>query len=112
MSHTRTSDRDPRPDTVHVIDPDADPGPLPEFVVRRFTENGCTVTGVVIDPADAQQLLYGTVTCPDGQLAGTYYPADVVRGEHWRIVTADGSHYHTPSEHHAVTALTTTFATD
>lgn len=101
---------DPR--TVYAIDPDADPGPLPEIVVRRFVDNGCTVTGVVIDPADAQQLLYGVVTRPDGTLAGTYYPADTVRGEHWRIVTADGTHYHANSESHAVKALTTTFATD
>ncbi|MFE0025478.1 hypothetical protein [Amycolatopsis sp. NPDC059021] len=101
---------DPR--TVHVIDPTADPGPLPEIVVRQNVENGCTVTGVVIDPADRQQLLYGTVTRPDGKLAGTYYPADTVRGDHWRIVTADGTHYHAADEYHAVEALTTTFATD
>ncbi|GAB3000924.1 MULTISPECIES: hypothetical protein [Amycolatopsis] len=94
---------DPR--TVYVIDPTADPGPLPEIVVRRFVENGCTVTGVVIDPADAQQMLYGVVTRPDGTLAGTYYPADTVRGDHWRVVTADGTHYHAASEYNAVDAL-------
>lgn len=98
---------DPR--TVYVIDAAADPGPLPEIVVRRFVENGCTVTGVVIDPADAQQMLYGTVTRPDGTLAGTYYPADAVRGDHWRIVAPDGTHYHAPNEYGAVEELTTTF---
>lgn len=77
----------------------------------RFVENGCTVTAVIIDPADRQQLLYGVVTRPDGKLAGSYYPADPVRCDHWRIVTADGTHYHAASEYHAVEALTTTFAT-
>ncbi len=101
---------DPR--TVYVIDPTADPGPLPEIVVRRFVENGCTVTGVVIDPADAQQMLYGVVTRPDGTLAGTYYPADTVRGDHWRVVTADGTHYHAASEYNAVDALINGFASN
>ncbi|QWF81023.1 hypothetical protein [Amycolatopsis sp. CA-230715] len=98
---------DPRP--VYVIDPDADPGPVPEVVVRSDIENGCTVTGVVIDPADAQQVLYGTVTRPDGTFAGSYYPADTLRGDHWRVVTADGKHYHATSEYHAVDALVNGF---
>ncbi len=102
------NDNDAR--TVYVIDPAADPGPLPEIVVRPFAANGCTVTAVVIDPADTQQMLYGTVTRPDGKFVGSYYPADPVRGDHWRIVTADGTHYHAITEYHAVAELTTTFA--
>ncbi|GAA3850786.1 hypothetical protein GCM10022380_81090 [Amycolatopsis tucumanensis] len=97
----------PRTPAVHVIDPMADPAPLPEITVDHFMENGCAVVCVVIDPADAQQLLYGTVTRPDGRLAGTYYPADRVRGDHWRIVAADGTHYHAASEYDAVEWLTT-----
>ncbi|EHR53431.1 hypothetical protein FHU38_000141 [Saccharomonospora amisosensis] len=97
---------------VYAIDPDADPGPLPETALDSFIENGCTVRAVVIDPADAQQLLYGVVTGPDGKLVGTYYPADTVRGARWRIVTADGTHYHAADEYHAVHALVTRFATD
>jgi len=104
-----SNDNDPR--TVYIIDPAVDPGPLPEIVVRPFTANGCTVTAVVIDPADAQQMLYGTVTRPNGSFVGSYYPADPVRGDHWRIVTADGTHYHATSEYHAVEALTTMLAT-
>jgi len=100
--------RNARNPAVHVIDPMADPAPLPEITVDHFRENGCTVTCVVIDPADAQQTLYGTVTRPDGTLAGTYYPADRVRGEHWRIVAADGTHYHAASEFDAVEWLSTT----
>lgn len=99
------------PHTVYVVDPTADPGLLPEIVVRRFVENGCTVTGLVIDPADAQQMLYGTVTRPDGTFAGSYYPADPVRGDRWRVVTPDGKHYHAPSEYNAVDALINGFGT-
>ncbi|TWP46044.1 hypothetical protein FKR81_37360 [Lentzea tibetensis] len=64
---------------------------VPETVVRRFTDNGCEVTSVVNEPADAQQVLYGNVT-RDGVLVGSYYPADRVRQSDWRIVTADGDH--------------------
>ncbi|KAA2253297.1 hypothetical protein F0L68_33340 [Solihabitans fulvus] len=64
---------------------------VPETVVRRFTDNSCAVTTVVADPADAQQVLYGTVT-RDGVLVGSYYCADRVRQTDWRIVTADGDH--------------------
>ncbi|MFD0204231.1 MULTISPECIES: hypothetical protein [Saccharothrix] len=60
-----------------------------EVVARSFTENGCTVTAIVYDPADAQQILYGTVT-RDGVLVGSYYCADRIRQRDWRIVTADG----------------------
>ncbi|QFZ18496.1 hypothetical protein [Saccharothrix syringae] len=60
-----------------------------EIVVRRFTDNGCQVTAVVADPADAQQTLYGTVT-RNGTLVGSYYCADRVRQSDWRIVTALG----------------------
>ncbi|MGW4591682.1 hypothetical protein ACWEKJ_30565 [Amycolatopsis thermoflava] len=98
----------PRIPAVYVIDPMADPAHLPDIAVNRFTANGCAVTCVVIDPADAQQLLYGTVTHPDGTLAGTYYPADRVRGDHWRIVAADGTHYDAATEYDAVEWLTTT----
>ncbi|MEU0514935.1 hypothetical protein [Amycolatopsis sp. NPDC006125] len=51
-----------------------------------------------------ERLLYGTVTHPDGTLAGTYYPADRVRGDHWRIVAADGTHYDAATEYDAVVA--------
>ena len=54
------------------------PYEVPETVIRRFTENGCEVTAIVADPADAQQTLYGTVT-RDGALVGIYYCADRVR---------------------------------
>lgn len=69
------------------------PQALPEieFVVRRFVENDCEVTTVVIDPADAQQTLYGTVT-HHGRLIGSYYCTDLVRQQGWRIVTAQGEH--------------------
>ena len=63
--------------------------PEAEVVARSFTENGCTVTSIVYDPADAQQILYGTVT-RDGVLVGSYYCADRIRQQDWRIVTADG----------------------
>jgi hypothetical protein len=49
-----------------------------EIVTRPFTENGCEVTAIVADPADVQQVLYGTVT-RDGVLVGSYYCADRVR---------------------------------
>ncbi|MFD8497304.1 hypothetical protein [Amycolatopsis sp. NPDC059657] len=67
------------------------PCEVPETVVRRFTENGCVVTGVVSDPADAQRVLYGTVT-RDRVLVGSYYCADRIRQRDWRIVTAQGEH--------------------
>jgi hypothetical protein len=60
-----------------------------EIVVRRFTENDGEVTHVVVDPADAQQTLYGVVT-QAGSLVGTYYCADLVRQADRRIVTALG----------------------
>ncbi len=60
-----------------------------DFVARGFTENGCQVTAIIYDPADAQQILYGTVT-RDGALVGSYYCADRIRQQDWRIVTADG----------------------
>lgn len=63
--------------------------PEVDIVARSFTENGCTVTSIIYDPADAQQILYGTVT-RDGALVGSYYCADRIRQQDWRIVTADG----------------------
>jgi len=54
------------------------PYEVPETVIRRFMENGCEVTAIVADPADAQQTLYGTVS-RDGALVGSYYCADRVR---------------------------------
>ncbi|WP_410658352.1 hypothetical protein [Amycolatopsis sp. lyj-112] len=93
---------------VYVVDPTMSHDVQPEVVTRTNAENGCTVTGVVIDPADRQQLLYGTVTGPDGAFVGSYFPADIVRQSEWRVVTADGSEYPAPSEGHAVLALTTT----
>jgi hypothetical protein len=77
-----------------------------DIVVRRFTENGCEVTAIVADPADAQQTLYGTVT-RDGVLVGSYYCADRVRQTDWRIVTAQGNHLLPVSEGAAVIVLTT-----
>ena len=84
-----------------------------EYVVRRFTDNGCEVASVVADPADAQQVLYGTVT-RDGKLVGSYYCADGARQFTWHVVTADGHHLCTDGvpldigfEGHAVYALTT-----
>ena len=62
-----------------------------ETVVRTFHDNGCTVTSVVADPADAQQVLYGTVT-RDGVLIGSYYCTDRARQSGWRVVTANGEH--------------------
>ncbi|MCR3721127.1 MULTISPECIES: hypothetical protein [Prauserella salsuginis group] len=108
MNHTPARDSY----ALRRVDPAADPAPLPDIVTRRFTAHGCTVTAVMIDPADAQQLLYGAVTRPDGRLVGTYYPADRVCGDHWRVVTADGAHYDATSEHHAVEALTTELGAD
>jgi hypothetical protein len=62
------------------------------IVTRRlFTDNGCEVISIVVDPADAQQTLYGTVT-RDGMLIGSYYCADRVGQRDWRIVTHDGHH--------------------
>ena len=63
--------------------------PEVDIVARSFTENGCTVTSIIYDPANAQQILYGTVT-RDGVLVGSYYCADRIRQRDWRIVTADG----------------------
>lgn len=60
-----------------------------EVVARSFTENGCTVTSIIYDPADAQQIIYSTVT-RDGVLIGSFYCADLARQEDWRIITADG----------------------
>lgn len=87
--------------------------PETEFVVRHFVENDCEVTTVVIDPADAQQTLYGTVT-HHGRLVGSYYCVDIMRQRGWRIVTADGEHLSLdgvelcpPSEGDAVIVLTT-----
>lgn len=84
-----------------------------EFVVRRFVENDCEVTTVVIDPADAQQTLYGTVT-HHGRLIGSYHCTDLVRQRGWRIVTAtgeylslDGVELRPPWEGDAVIVLTT-----
>ncbi|MCX2948969.1 hypothetical protein [Lentzea sp. NEAU-D7] len=62
-----------------------------ETVVDRFLENGFVVTSVVADPADAQQVLYGTVT-RNGVLVGSYYCTDRIRQSGWRVVTADGQH--------------------
>uniref|UniRef100_UPI003F496C3C hypothetical protein n=1 Tax=Amycolatopsis sp. CA-096443 TaxID=3239919 RepID=UPI003F496C3C len=62
---------------------------VPEIVVRRFPQNGCEVTAVVADPADAQQTIYGTVT-RDGTLVGSFYCANQVAQTDWRIVTGRG----------------------
>ncbi|SDN16403.1 hypothetical protein SAMN04488074_13727 [Lentzea albidocapillata subsp. violacea] len=84
------------------------PYEVPETVVRRFTENGCEVTAIVADPADAQQVLYGTVT-RDGVLIGSYYCTDRARQSGWRVVTANGehvaSHGHTAELDHAGDAI-------
>ncbi|UUV28577.1 hypothetical protein NQK81_27780 [Amycolatopsis roodepoortensis] len=93
---------------VYVVDPTMSRDVQPELVTRTDIDNECTVTGVVIDPADRQQLLYGTVTGPDGRFIGSFFPADIVRQSEWRVVTADGAEYRAPSEGHAVVALTTT----
>lgn len=89
------------------------PYEVPETVSRRFTENGCEVTAIVADSADAQQTLYGTVT-RDGALVGSYYCADRVRQSDWYIVTAlgrpltlDGQPVNPVSEGDAVLVLTT-----
>jgi hypothetical protein len=89
------------------------PHDVPETVVRRFAENGCEVTAIVADPADAQQTWYGTVT-REGALVGSYYCADRVRQSDWRIVTAlgvpvtlDGQPVNPVSEDAAVVVLTT-----
>lgn len=89
------------------------PDDAPEIVTRRFTDNGCQVTAIVADPADAQQTLYGTVT-RHGRLVGSYYCADRARQSDWRIVTAlgppltlDGRPVHPVSESAAVHVLTT-----
>lgn len=62
-----------------------------ETVVRNFHENGCQVTSVIADPADAQQVLYGTVS-RDGVLIGSYYCTDQARQSGWRVVIANGDH--------------------
>ncbi len=89
------------------------PYEVPETVIRHFTKNGCEVTTIVADPADAQQTLYGTVT-RDGALVGSYYCADRVRQSDWHIVTAlglpltlDGQPVKPVSEGAAVLVLTT-----
>jgi hypothetical protein len=61
------------PNGLRVVDPLSDPDPLPEIVVRRFAENGCTVTALVVDLADQQVVVYGTVTRPGGVLVGSFY---------------------------------------
>lgn len=98
--------------TVHTTPTDHDPADV-EIVVRRFIENGCEVTAIVADPADAQQTLYGIVT-RGGRLVGSYYCADRVRQSDWRIVTAfdpslvlDGRSVNPVSEGAAVIVLTT-----
>ncbi|MEC3978877.1 hypothetical protein [Amycolatopsis sp. H20-H5] len=96
-------------DVVRVIDPTADPAPTPDIVIRSSRENDCLTMCVIIDPADRQQVLYGTVTRPDGTLIGTYYPADIVRGDDWRVVSPTGIQYAVASEYEAVDTLTTTF---
>ncbi|MFI7680978.1 hypothetical protein [Actinophytocola sp. NPDC049390] len=63
--------------------------PEAEIVTRSFTENGCEVTSIIYDPADAQLTMYGTVT-RHGVLVGSYYCADPANQRDWRIVTADG----------------------
>lgn len=87
--------------------------PEAEIVARRFTENGCEVTSIIYDPADAQPTLYGTVT-RHGRLVGSYYCADRVRQSGWCIVTAlgrpfihDGRTVRLDSEPAAVYVLTT-----
>lgn len=87
--------------------------PERDVQIHQFEENGCTVTQVILDPADAQLILYGTVT-QNGQLVGSYYPSDTVRQRGWRIVTPDGHHLHLdgvelrpPWEGDAVIVLTT-----
>lgn len=49
--------------------------PEAEIVARTSTENGCQVTSIIYDPADAQQILYGVVA-RDGVLVGSYYCAE------------------------------------
>ncbi len=89
------------------------PYEVPETVIRRFTENGCEVTAIVADPADAQQTLYGTVT-RDGALVGSYLlrrPRPPVRLTHRdrprRSLTLDGQPVNPVSEGAAVIVLTT-----
>ena len=67
------------------------PHEAPEIVVRTVHDNGCVVTSVVADPADAQQVLYGTVT-RDGVLIGSYYCTDRARQSGWRVVAANGEY--------------------
>lgn len=62
-----------------------------ETVVRRSRENDFEVISVVVDPADAQQILYGTVT-RDGVLVGSYYCTDQFRQSGWRVLGPDGTH--------------------
>ncbi|MFI5593678.1 hypothetical protein ACIA5G_52250 [Amycolatopsis sp. NPDC051758] len=105
-------DNSGNPDVVRVVDPMADPGPLPDIVVRKSAANGCTITAVIVDPADAQMTLYGTVARDiDGGFVGSFYAADTVCGDQWRIVAADGTHYHANSEAEAVATLAHTLAT-
>ncbi|MFC6091595.1 hypothetical protein [Saccharothrix lopnurensis] len=123
-----TRDPDPEPADHHRRTP-ADPHDTPtrhpgrtattahtpadiEISPRRFTENGCQVTAIVVDPAGTRTL-YGTVT-RKGAFVGSYYRADRVRRSSWRIVTAlglpltlDRHPVDLPSEGAAVHVLTT-----
>jgi hypothetical protein len=69
------------------------PDDIPETatVIRRMIHHGCDVTTIIADPADQQQVLYGTVT-HDGVLVGSFYCTDRIRQSDWRIVTAHGDH--------------------
>ncbi|MBW4717352.1 hypothetical protein [Saccharothrix obliqua] len=49
------------------------------------------MTSIVADPSDAQQILYGTVT-RQGVLVGSYYCADRLLQQDWRVITADAHH--------------------
>ncbi|MDX8053778.1 hypothetical protein SK571_30790 [Lentzea sp. BCCO 10_0798] len=49
------------------------------------------MASVIADPADAQQVLYGTVS-RDGVLIGSYYCTDQARQSGWRVVAANGEH--------------------
>ena len=81
----------------------------PDIVIRRFTENDCDVTAVVIDPADAQLTLYATVA-RDGHFVGSYYCADVQRQADWRVVLPDGNQLLPRNDGYAMQYLTTVVA--
>ena len=76
----------------------------PEIVVRRYRENGCDITAVIEDPADAQRTVYATVTRA-GVLRGSYHPADPIRQERWHVVRPDGDPTPVESEPAALLAL-------